>query len=497
MEISQALPLAPLLFLFTCLFLHMFSATPRNNTNGLRIPSPPALPIVGHLHLLKRPLHRSLPALAARYGASTGLLHLRFGNRQVLLVSSPAIANECFTVHDVALADRPGRASRRLIGDDCPAIGSANYGPLWRQLRRLATVHALCANRVGATATTRNAEARAMAAKLWRAGPGEVAVKSIAYEFVANAIMVMVSGKRMSEEQVIRFKAMTDDLLAVALAANRQDFLPVLRLFDFWRTARKHFGQSLIDDYREKHHHHNPVEGTPRTVIGDLLREQDQSPESLSDVVTRTVCLSLLQAGSDTSTGTIEWAMALLFNNPGVLKQARAEIDSVVGKSRMIQESDLATLPYLNCVIMETLRLYPINPNLVPHEVSQDCKIAGYAVTRGTMVLIDVYSMQRDPHMWIDPEKFMPERFLGPKGNVNSNWMIPFGMGRRKCPGEGLALKIVGMALGTMIQCFEWERIGDKEVDMSEGSRVAMPMAVPLVAMCRPRIEMESVLKTL
>ncbi|TVU13988.1 hypothetical protein EJB05_37429, partial [Eragrostis curvula] len=336
------------------------------------------------------PLHRSLPALAARYGAGTGLLHLRFGNGQVLLVSSPAITNDA--------------------------------------------VHALCANRIAAAAKTRNAEARAMAAKLWCAGPGEVAVKSTAYEFVANAIMVMVSGKRMSKEQVIRFKAMTEDLLAVALAANRQDFLPVLRLFDFWRTARKHvrlsklrhqFGQSLIDDYREEQqHHHSSVEGTPRTVIGDLLRGQEQSPESLSDVVTRTVCLSLLQAGSDTTTGTIEWAMALLLNNPGVLKQARAEIDFVVGTSRLIHESDLITVPYLNCIIMETLRLYPFNPNLVPHEVSQDCKIAGYAVTRGTMVLIDVYSMQRDPHMWIDQEKFMPERFLGAKENANSKWMI-------------------------------------------------------------------------
>uniref|UniRef100_A0A804LR54 Uncharacterized protein n=1 Tax=Zea mays TaxID=4577 RepID=A0A804LR54_MAIZE len=99
---------------------------------------------MGHLHLLKKPLHRSLAALATRYGEGAGLLHLRFGAKWVLFVTSPVVAEECFTVHVVALADRPGLASRRLLTQDCPAITMCNYGPLWRQLRRLAMVHALC-----------------------------------------------------------------------------------------------------------------------------------------------------------------------------------------------------------------------------------------------------------------------------------------------------------------------------------------------------------------
>ncbi|KAL6847297.1 hypothetical protein ACP4OV_023150 [Aristida adscensionis] len=315
MEISQALLLASLLlFPLTCLLFHLKSSN--GHGHGRRIPSPPALPVVGHLHLLKKPLHRSLAALAARHGGGAGLLALRFGARPVLFVSSPAVADECFTVHDVALADRPGLASRRLITDDCPSIATAGYGPLWRHLRRLATVHALCAHRLAATAAARDAEARAMAAKLWRAAPGAVSVKATAYEFVVNVIMAMVAGERMPDEQVLRFKAMTEAASAAGGPANLQDFMPVLRLLDFGRTARRlaglgkerhRFGQSLVDDYRRRHLRAAAAEEeAPRTVIGDLLRLQEQSPETHGDVIIRTVCLSLLQAGTDTSTSTVE-----------------------------------------------------------------------------------------------------------------------------------------------------------------------------------------------
>ncbi|CAD6269541.1 unnamed protein product [Miscanthus lutarioriparius] len=527
MEISQQpLLLASLLLLFVWLLLQASPRKQRTNGQGRHIPSPPALPVLGHLHLLKKPLHRSLAALATRYDTEgAGLLHLRFGAKRVLLVTSPSVAEECFTVHDVALADRPGLASRRVLTQDCPAIAMCSYGPLWRQLRRLATVHALCAHRLAATSGARDAESRAMAAKLLRrAAARPVAVKAAAYEFAANVIMAMVAGTRMTGDQVRRFREMTEAGLAAAGAANRHDSLPVLRMLDFGRTrrrlagiaeARRQFGQSILDDYRQRRHRHPGgadddagERETARTVLGDLLRQQqeEQSPEHLDDVVVRSVCLSLLQGGTDTTASTIEWAMALLLTNPSAAKKATAEIDSVVGTSRLLQESDLAGLPYLRCIVSETLRLYPLAPNHVPHEASRDCVVAsGHAVARGTMVLVDVFSMQRDPAVWGErPEEFVPERFMdggsgvgGRRDGGSSRWMMPFGMGRRKCPGEGLALKMVGVTLGVMMQCFEWEPDGGKEVDMSEGSGLTMPMATPLMAVCRPRANMESLLKAL
>ncbi|PKI79371.1 hypothetical protein CRG98_000249 [Punica granatum] len=180
--------------------------------------------------------------------------------------------------------------------------------------------------------------------------------------------------------------------------------------------------------------------------------------------------------------------MSLLLNHPKVLKKAQAEIDNVVGSDRLVKESDLTRLPYLHCIINETLRMYPAGPLMVPHESSEECHVGGYRVPGGTMLLINLYSIQRDPKHWPDPEKFKPERFEGMEGDGHK--MMPFGSGRRGCPGENLALRMVGMTLGSLIQCFEWGRISEDLVDMTEGTGLTMPKARPLMAKCRPRENM-------
>lgn len=190
----------------------------------------------------------------------------------------------------------------------------------------------------------------------------------------------------------------------------------------------------------------------------------------------------------------MEWAMSLLLTNPETLRKAQAEIDACVGNNRMLEESDLPNLPYLRGVINETLRLYPAAPLLVPHESTEECTVDGVVVPPRTMLLVNAYAIHRDPKVWEEPNKFMPERF---EGSGKESWMIPFGMGRRRCPGEGLALRMMGPTLGTLIHCFEWETVGHEELDMAEASGVTMPRAVPLVAICRPRQAMIHVLSEL
>ena len=201
-------------------------------------------------------------------------------------------------------------------------------------------------------------------------------------------------------------------------------------------------------------------------------------------------------AGTETTSTTTEWAMALLLNHPEKLKKAQAEIDAAVGTWSLITPDDVPRLGYLQSIINETLRLYPAAPLLLPHESSADCKVGGYDVPRGTMLLVNVYAIHRDPAVWEDPTEFRPERFED--GKTEGRLLMPFGMGRRKCPGETLALRTVGLVLGTLIQCFDWDTVdGAEVVDMTESGGLTIPMAVPLEAMCRPRAAMHHVLEEL
>lgn len=189
--------------------------------------------------------------------------------------------------------------------------------------------------------------------------------------------------------------------------------------------------------------------------------------------------------------------MANLLNHPQVLEKVKAELDSEVGQRQLVDESDLSRLSYLQNVITETLRLFPPTPLLVPHYSSDNCTIDGYDVPRDTIVLINAWAIHRDPKLWDDVESFKPERFEGGdhKGTHEQvNKLLPFGLGRRACPGAGLAQRVVGLTLGSLVQCFEWKRVSEEEVDMTEGRGLTMPKAVPLEAKCKARPIMKKVL---
>lgn len=200
----------------------------------------------------------------------------------------------------------------------------------------------------------------------------------------------------------------------------------------------------------------------------------------------------MLLAGTDTSAVTIEWAMSELLNNQKVLKKAKDEIDTQVGKERLVEEQDLPKLPYLQNIISETLRLHPPAPLLLPHCPSEDCTIGGFNVPRDTIILTNVWAIHRDPNLWSDADNFKPERFEK-EGEVNK--LIAFGLGRRACPGLNLAQRTVGFTLGLLIQCFEWERESEEKLDMLEDKGITMPKRIPLQAMCKPRPIVNDIMK--
>lgn len=204
-----------------------------------------------------------------------------------------------------------------------------------------------------------------------------------------------------------------------------------------------------------------------------------------------------IDAGTYTTATTIEWAVSVLLNNPKILKKAQMEMDNQVGLNHLIEESDLNKLPYLLCIIKETQRMYPAGP-IVPRESSKECMVGGYRIPRGTMLLANIWGIQNDPKVWKEPRKFLPERFeVGVEGERDGLRFLPFGSGRRGCPGEGIALRMTGLVLGSLIQCFDWETVGEGMVDMSEGIGLSLPKAHPLFAKFKPRSQLIKLLSQL
>ncbi|WVZ60638.1 hypothetical protein U9M48_010631 [Paspalum notatum var. saurae] len=469
-------------------------------------PSPPgALPFLGHLHLIKTPFHAALARLAARHGP---VFSLRMGSRLAVIVSSPECARECFTAHDVTFANRPQLPSLRLVSFDGAMLSVSSYGPYWRNLRRVAAVQLLSAHRVACMTPAISAEVRAMVRRMDRAaasapgGAARVQLKRRLFELSLSVLMETIARTKTSRTEASadtdmspeaeEFKQIIDEIAPHIGAANRWDYLPALRWFDVFGVRNKlmaavsrrdAFLRRLIDAARRRLL--DGSEGENESMIAVLLTLQKSEPEVYTDTMITALCANLFGAGTDTTSTTTERAMLLLLNHPEALKKAKAEIDAAVGTSRLVTADDVSRLTYLQCIIDETLRLYPAVPLLLPHESSADCKVGGYDVPRGTMLLVNVHAMHRDPAVWEHPAEFRPERFED--GKAEEKLLMPFGMGRRKCPGETLALRTVGLVLGTLIQCFHWDRVDGVEVDMADGSGITMPRAVPLEAMCRSR----------
>ncbi|KAL6216647.1 hypothetical protein ACLB2K_009868 [Fragaria x ananassa] len=487
-----------------------------SNPKKILPPSPPSIPIIGHLHLIrnrKEPLHRTLHKLSQKYGP---VLFLRLGYRNLLVVSSPSAVEECFTKNDVVFANRPRMLAGKHLNYNYKSMIWAPYGDHWRTLRRLTTMELFTTKQLSMLVELRKEEVRVLLKQLVKDcgtnGWAKVELRDRLKKFSFNVMMQMIAGKRYytedeADQEARRFREMIKELKQIhGSFSNLNDFFPVLQLVDFQGVEKRMmelmkkmdgFYQSLIDEQRRMRSDGACSEGKP-TLIDIMLSLQQLHPEFYTDETMKAVITSILRGGTESAATAVEFAMALLLNHPNEMEKARAEIEANVGQERLLDEADLPKLEYLQKIYTESTRLFPVAQLLVPHESSEECIVSGFHVPRGTQLLVNAWSIHRDPDLWENPTKFMPERFESGKiSGFEGYKMIPFGAGRRGCPGAPLGKRLMGMLLGALIQCFEWEKIDGKEIDMTEGLYQSLSKAEHLKALCKPRHDARGILVTM
>lgn len=461
--------------------------------------------------MLKQPLHKTLHEISSKYGE---VLLLKLGVRKVLLIASPSAVEDCLVKNDTAFANRPDTLVGRLLHYDNTSMAFSPYNDHFRTLKRVMTQEVFSSTKVPLFSGIRQDEVRVLLKDIWQeitsTGSDTMVEKKQIHlnkgfnDLALNIMTNMVAGKRYYGKDVDdaseakKFSDLIREGSEISGAGNPGDFLPMLkflfrgleRRMVTWNEKCDNFYQRILDERKEM----SNKDGT-RAILDVLIKLQEEDPAFYTNEVIKGMIMVLVLAGADTSSATMEWAMALLLNNPETLKKAQEEIDNVVGHDRLLNEDDVAKLPYLQNIINETLRLYPPTPLLLPHESSDDCTICGYDVPKGTMLMVSLWTIHRDPRWWNEPEKFKPERFEGKEGETLYK-MLPFGLGRRGCPGNAMGKRAVGLVLGSVIQCFDWKRLSDEEmIDMSQSTGITMPKAHPLEALCAIRPCMANMLE--
>ncbi|XP_010257379.1 PREDICTED: cytochrome P450 93A2-like [Nelumbo nucifera] len=511
-----------LVYLITTLVLTSISIYLFRTRNKHKVrlpPGPLALPIIGHLHLMSSIPHQSFQKLSNRYGP---LIHILLGSVPCIIVSSPEVAKEVLKSQELDFTSRPMSLAVNYLTYDSADFIFAPYGPYWRFMKKLCMTELLNGQILNQFVPMRKEELRRFLKSIFNMSllGKAINVRQQVMRLTNNTITRMMMNTRCSEtedqaEQVIM---VAQEATELAGTFNLSDYIGICRHLDLqgfgrrMKDTRRRFDNiidKIIMEHEEARSQKKKMGSTSdggnnhgvKTLLDLLLDicEDEEAEVRLTKSNVKAFLLDLFLAGTDTSAVTIEWAMSELINNPSVLEKAREEMDLVVGKSRLVEESDIPNLPYLQAIVKETLRLHPGAP-LVLRASTRDCKLLGYDIPGNARTLVNVWAIGRDPKYWDNPLQFQPERFMMIEDGKNKSSQIdvrgqhyqflPFGSGRRICPGLTLGLQTVQMGLASMIQCFEW-KVGDgkhAKVDMEESASLTLPRAHHLICVPVPRL---------
>ncbi|XP_058733017.1 flavonoid 3'-monooxygenase-like [Vicia villosa] len=470
-------------------------------------PGPKPWPIVGNLPHMGPVPHHALAALALKHGP---LMHLRLGFVDVIVAASASVAEQFLKVHDANFSNRPPNSGAKYMAYNYQDLVFAPYGPRWRLLRKLSYVHMFSSKALDDFSHIRQEEVARLIRNLASSGSKAANLGQMLNVCTTNALARVMIGRRVFNDgnsgcdpRADEFKSMVVELMVLAGVFNVGDFVPALEWLDLqgvqgnMKKLHKRFDTfltSIIEDHKvSKSEKHNDLLST----LLSLKEKDDEDGDKVNDTEIKALLLNMFTAGTDTSSSTTEWAIAELIRNPKLMVSVQKELDSVVGRDRLVTEMDLAHLPYLEAVVKETFRLHPSTPLSLPRVANESCEIFNYHIPKGATLLVNVWAISRDPKEWSNPLEFKPERFLpgGEKFDVDIKGtdfeVIPFGAGRRICAGMSLGLRMVQLLTATLVQAYDWELengLSPEKLNMDEAYGLTLQRQVPLLAHPRPRL---------
>ncbi|GMI71825.1 TRANSPARENT TESTA 7, CYTOCHROME P450 75B1 [Hibiscus trionum] len=454
-------------------------------------PGPRGLPILGNLLMLGTKPHQDLQRLARKYGP---IMHLRLGLKPVIVVSSPEAAELFLKTHDLVFASRPPQEASNYVSYNQQNLVFAPYGSYWRNMRKICTLELLSNHKISTFRSMRKQELDLLVGRIREAAAAAVAVdlSSEVTSFSTDVACRMVIGKKFNRDDFNEkgIEATIREGMKIVASFNLADYIPQTRGLDLQGlTKRMKVLAGDFDDFLEKiiEEHvqskdENRVKDFIDVMLGFMGSEYRVERENIKAIV-----LDVLVASMDTAAATIDWTLAELLRHPQVTKKLRKELEDVVGTKRMVEESDLEKLEYLDMVIKESSRLHPATIFLIRHAAREDCTVNGFHIPKDARILVNVGAIGRDERVWTDAEKFYPERFVGSDIDVRGQnfELIPFGSGRRGCPGIQLGLTVVRLVVAQLVHCFDWELPGNMlptELDMSDDFGFICHRTKPLLA---------------
>ncbi|WOH13220.1 hypothetical protein DCAR_0832729 [Daucus carota subsp. sativus] len=467
-------------------------------------PGPRGWPVIGNIFDLGSLPHRSLASMKQEYGP---VVWLSLGSVKTMVILSAGAAEELFKNHDLSFVDRFSNEAMRSHDLYKCSIALGAYSPYWRTLKRICTVELFSNKRINEAVLIRQKcvdEMLSWIEKHIEKGPsGEIEVIG----FVFPAIFNLIGNLTLSRSLMHPYSVTASDFYTAFSGfseclgrPNISDLFPWLQSLDLQglrRRTDRDLGKAIniVSGYvHERLNQRQGMEGKSTDqkdfldVVLDFEGSGKDEPAKLSHHQITVFLLEMFVTGTETMSTATEWAMCEVLQNPNSMQKIKEELGRVVGVKKKLEDSDIDNLPYLKATIAEALRLHAPVPLTLPRKANQDTTFMGYSIPKNTQVFVNAWAIGRDEEIWEDALSFKPERFLESSiGYKGQNYeFIPFGAGRRICPGLPLVDRVLPLILGSLLHHFDWKlgenSSGEMRTDMRETMGTSARKLIPFKA---------------